>query len=96
VKSKLVYWSPQAEESYLNTLSYILDQWSIKVATSFQYKVESLIEKIKTHNWLCPASDKNRKLRRCVITHQSSLVYRIKNDVIEIVAFFDNRSNHYY
>ncbi len=91
-----VYWSPQAEESYLNTLSFILLKWSVKEALNFQQKVESLIEKLKTHHMLCPASKKNSTLRRCVITHQTSLVYVIKKDELEIVAFFDNRSEHLF
>ncbi len=92
----LIFWSPLAEETYLKTISRILDRWTIKEVEDFEVKVESLIEKLKTHKHLCPPSNKQKSLRRCVIAPQTSLVYRIKDNIIELVAFFDNRSEHKY
>lgn len=43
-----IFWSPLAEESYLNTLSQIIERWTVKEAEEFEAKVESLIEKLKT------------------------------------------------
>ncbi len=94
MKQYRISWSPLAEETYLNTLSWILERWTIKEAEDFEAKVESLLEKLKTHKYLCPPSGKRENLRRCVIAPQTSLVYQIKNDFIELVAFFDNRSDH--
>jgi len=96
MKQYLISWSPQAEETYLNTLSQILEKWTIKEAEDFEAKVESILEKLKTQKHLCPPSCKQKSLRRCVIAPQTSLVYQIKNDIIELVAFFDNRSDHLY
>ena len=56
----------------------------------------SLIHRLKQHKHLCPPSNKNKTLRRCVITPQTSLVYRIKGTVFELMALFDNRSEHLY
>ncbi len=92
----LIYWSPLAEETYLRTLSQILERWTIKEAIAFEAKVESLIKKLKIHKHLCPPSDKFKKLRRCVLSPQTSLAYQIKDNIIELVAFFDNRSEHGY
>lgn len=96
MKQYRISWSPLAEESYLNTLSQILEKWTIKEAEDFESKVEGLLEKLKTQKYLCPASSKQSNLRRCVIAPQTSLVYQIKSDVIELVVFFDNRSDHRY
>lgn len=96
MKQYHISWSPLAEETYLNTLSQILERWTIKEAEDFEAKVESIIEKLKTQKHLCPPSSKQKSLRRCVIAPQTSLVYQIKTDTIELVAFFDNRSNHLY
>jgi plasmid stabilization system protein ParE len=96
MKENLIYWSPLAEETYLKTLSEILDRWSVKEALAFEAKVESLIKKIKSHKRLCPPSAKQNKLRRCVITHQTSLVYQINDKIIELVSFYDNRSDNQY
>ena len=97
MKPCLIIWSVLAEETYLKTLAQILDRWTIKEAEKFEEKVESLIEKLKIQKRLCPVSDKQKSLRRCVITPQTSLVYQIKDDnTIELVSFFDNRSKHSY
>ncbi len=95
MKQYLISQSPLAEESYLNTLSQILEKWTINEAEDFKEKVDSLLEKLETQKYLCPASGKQTSLRRCVIApDRPSLVYQIKNDVIELVAFFDNRSDN--
>ena len=96
MKEYLIFWSPLAEETYLRTLSQILDRWTVKEAKDFAAKVDSLIEKLKTQKRLCPPSLKQKNLRRCVIAPQISLVYQIKDNIIELVAFVDNRSEHIY
>ena len=98
MKPCLIIWSVLAEETYLKTLAQILDHWTAKEVENFEEKVEStLIEKLKIQKRLCPVSDKQKSLRRCVITTQTSLVYQINDDnTIELVSFFDNRSKHNY
>lgn len=96
MKEFLIVWSPVAEETYLKTLSSILEKWTIKEAEDFEYKVESLLSVLKKQKHLCPPSQKMKNLRRCVITPQTSLVYQIRNNIIELVAFFDNRSLNIY
>jgi len=95
MKRSNIIWSPLAEEKYLEIISWIIVNWSLKAAEEFEQKVESLLYRISLFQNLCPPSKTNIKLRRCVITHQSSIVYRVRSKgIIEIVAFFDNRSNH--
>jgi plasmid stabilization system protein ParE len=91
-----IIWSPLAEETYLKTLTQILDRWSIKEAKDFEDKVESLIKAVRTQSRICPPSGRYKNLRRCVIAPQTSLVYQIKGNAIELVAFFDNRSENTY
>ncbi|MEI7596559.1 MAG: type II toxin-antitoxin system RelE/ParE family toxin [Bacteroidota bacterium] len=91
-KSLNVFWSPLAEKSYLETIEFILGKWTIKEADSFTEQVKDLIAKIQTFNNLCPPTSKFKYLRKCVVSFQTSLVYRIRKDNIEIIAFFDNRS----
>lgn len=97
MKSPEIIWSPFAEESYLRTLTYILENWSLKEAEDFESKVESLLHRLINHQHLCPTSKLQESLRRCVISSQTSLIYQINgNRNIELVAFFDNRSDHKY
>jgi len=92
MKEYQIIWSPTAAETYFFILSNILNKWSIKEAEEFESKVNSLLEKLRVHHKLCPSSKSLKYLRRCVITRQTSLVYRINNNAIELVTFYDNRS----
>jgi plasmid stabilization system protein ParE len=95
MKRYSIIWSPLAEEKYLEIISWLIENWSLKAAEEFEQKVESLIHRLTFFQNLCPPSKTQIKLRRCVITHQTSIVYQIRKDkVVEIVAFFDNRSDH--
>jgi plasmid stabilization system protein ParE len=96
MKELTVTWSPLALQTYLKTLSQILDRWTIKEAEDFENKVLSLIAKLRTKKHLCPPSNKHKSLRRCVVAPQTSLIYQIQDSIIEIVAFIDNRSQHEY
>jgi len=92
-----IYWSPLAEESYLKTLAFILEKWTLKEAEDFRMKVEGLIVNLTIHHQLCPPSKSHNELRKCVISPQTSLIYRIVDkNIIELVAFINNRSFHYY
>lgn len=95
MKKYQIVWSPFAEETYIRTLIFILENWSLKEAEAFENKVESLLERLITQKYLCPVSKIQKTLRRCVVSPQTSLIYQVRNDsIIELVAFFDNRSNH--
>ena len=88
-----IRWSPSAEISYSKTILYLLENWSLASAEAFNRKTEALLKKISVHKKLCPQSAKTG-LRICVVNHQTSLVYRVTKDAIEIVEFIDNRSLH--
>jgi plasmid stabilization system protein ParE len=91
-----VYWSPEAEETYLETIKFILERWPVEVAEDFERLVEDLVNRLRQHKNLCPSSPMHKQLRKCMISGQTSLIYRINGDEIELVAFIDNRSNHNY
>ena len=90
-----IIWSPFAEKTYLNILNYLITEWSLESAMKFDKKVQKLIELLQTLHKLCPKSPKTN-FRKCTVTPQTSLIYCINNDYLEIVAFIDNRSGHDY
>ncbi len=91
-----IKWSPLAVESYLTTIEFIRVKWSNKTVLDFEEKVEKLLERLSKFQQLCPPADKYPMLRKCVISKQTSLVYEIKDNEIEIVTFYDNRSGFKY
>ena len=90
-----IIWSPVAEVEYLNILKYIIENWSVNDAGNFDDKTNSLIEKNTTYHNLCPKSEITN-FRKCVITSQTSMIYRINSNNIEIISFVSNYSKHKY
>ena len=87
MKKYRIIWSPLAEESYLKIISYILENWSLKEALDFENKVESLINKLRIHSKLCPASKIQKGLRRYVIVPQTSMIYQVKKMKLKLSHF---------
>lgn len=88
-----VIWSPVAEQTYADIILFLISEWSLNSAKKFDKKTDKLIDTLRTQHKLCPES-KIKNLRKCMISPQTSLIYRIHNDYLEIVAFIDNRSIH--
>ena len=74
--------------------------WSIykknggnSVVQSFDKRVNEILNLITTNPEIFVPSQKQKNIRRCVITRHVSLYYRPGKENIELVAFIDNRSN---
>lgn len=90
-----IRWTEAASTSYLEELENILKRWTVKEALTFEALKNDLLERLKLHSELCPEI-KRLKVRRCVLSYQTSLVYRVNGSSIELLAFVANRTNHNY
>ncbi|MEY4902999.1 MAG: hypothetical protein RLZZ292_814 [Bacteroidota bacterium] len=89
-----IYWTPNARESYAAILEFVIENFSLDAALSMDDKMENRLLALQKNRYLCPISEILPNIRKCVITPQLSLAYRVQNDKIELVSFFNNRSNH--
>ena len=90
-----VIWSPLANDTFVEIIDYLVEKWSEVEASDFYDKVRVLITNLKKNNHLCPTAKVNG-YRKCVVNKQTSLVYRLNADCIELIVFLDNRANHRY
>lgn len=93
-KTKII-WSTEALDNLDRILEYVFDEWGINPVLDLQNEIERLIIAIGNNKKLYPDS-KITGLRKCVLSKQTSLVYRIVKSRLEIVTFVDNRSEHKY
>ncbi len=91
--SKQIEWSPRATKEYLSLLEYLLDEWGEKTVRKFSNRIETILKDISEQPKMYPASAKRKNIRRCVVTKQTSLYYRVERDKIELVTLFDSRQN---
>lgn len=88
-----VILSPSAKADIENITQYLDQEWGKNVLTKFLSKVEWIINQIVFNPLQYPVINSKFKIRRCVITKQNTLFYRLVNGKIEIVRIFDNRQD---
>mgnify|MGYP006217016207 CR=1 FL=1 len=91
-----VMWTDEAKVSYHQTIFDLLQKWPIEISIKLENAVNSLIHNLEHHNHICPPSKKDSSFRRCVVSKQSSIIYKIGNNTIHLVGFIYNTSDHKY
>lgn len=88
-----VFLSELAAGKLDNLLTYLEEEWSINISLEFLKRFEEKLNQVSHFPESCPSSERYPNLFRCVITKQTSFLYRILVDKIEIITIFDNRMN---
>lgn len=93
--SRTIVWSRTARETYVEILLRIQENWGDDPAVKFAEKVEATLESIRVLPFMYPPSQgsPNKSIRKCVLSKQTSLFYRIEGNSVELITFFDNRNN---
>lgn len=89
--SKKVVFSKRSGKRLEKLLVYLENEWSLKVKNEFMEKLDRCVLKISQHPESCPVSEKFPGLFKCVVTKQTTLYYRIKENEIQVITFFDSR-----
>jgi len=74
-------------------LDYLEQEWSLKIADNFEEIFEKKLLHIAKYPESCIKSKQFPNLHLCVVTKQTSFLYRIKPNEIEVVTVLDNRSS---
>ncbi len=85
--------SKTAEKRLEKLFEYLIENWSLKVKIDFVKKLDNKIDLLKSHPNGFPKSIKEKGLRKCVITKQTTLFYKFDSERIYIITVFDTRQN---
>lgn len=88
-----VYTTAAAELSYYKTLDYLQVNWSNTEHQNFEEQVQRILTTIVNHPFAYPATESNKVIRKAVILNVISMYYRVYDDSIEVLLFWDNRRN---
>lgn len=91
--SEQVILSPSAKIDIENISQYLNQEWGKNVLSKFLFKVNWIINQIVINPQQYPVISTRLKIRRCVITKQNTLFYRIIKGQIEIVRIYDTRQD---
>ncbi len=85
-----VTWTRKADTSFSGIVDYLLDIWTVEIATNFVYEVEHTIELIVRNPEMFNVSLYDNIGREAFITEHTTMFYRILDDSIEIEYFWGN------
>ena len=85
-----IFWAPKARITYFEILDYLDHHWGQKVVLEFIQRTEDILDLLSTYPKLFQYSPE-RKIYRCVLTKQIVLFYRIKQEQVELLLFWDAR-----
>jgi plasmid stabilization system protein ParE len=90
---KSVKWSKFAEQDLEIILHYLSTNWNPTVCLNFLKLIDISIEMICINPNVFILINKKLEIRKCIVSKQNSLYFRVKNNQIEILRIYDNRQN---
>lgn len=89
----IVVWTNKADTSFNGIVDYLLDFWTVEIATNFVDILEHTINLIIEHPEMSKISEYNKQSREAFITKHTTMFYRVLDDQIEIEYFWGNFDN---
>ena len=86
-----VYWTDTAKETYLYVLEYLDEFWGQKHVYKFIENTEKVLLLICRYPELYEPVDGYANLRKAILHKNCSFLYRITDNAIEVLVFWDNR-----
>jgi len=91
--ANVLKWTDRAIEEYDKLLEYLYSEWGEEITLRVALEVEKAISRIQNSPEYFPVVQKKRNIRRCVMSPQTSIFFKVKKDYIEVSVLFDNRQN---
>ncbi|MBW6534338.1 MAG: type II toxin-antitoxin system RelE/ParE family toxin [Mariniphaga sp.] len=88
-----LFWSEEAIRNLENILDYLIERWSQREVDNFKNRLSRLLDLIVKNPRIFPVSEYNPRLRKAVLSKQTTVFYEIKENVIYIAYLFVNHQN---
>ena len=86
-----IFVTPRAEKNFDSIVAYIKQKWGDKSAKEFIFKVDEIFKLLS--NYPLMGQVESNDIRGFQLTRQTRILYRISNNRIIILSFFDVRQN---
>ena len=83
-----VVWSGRAVTGLEEVLQYLRRNWTENEVSRLESKITSLVQQLKNHPELFPASSKSPELRKAVVDKNNFIIYKwdsTKNSIVIVV-----------
>ncbi len=86
-----IYWTKRADKKFNRILNYLHAEWGESVAKAFTKKVFDFLDILSEFPEIGTIENKEKGIRGFTIIKQVNLFYRISDDKVILLNFFDNR-----
>ena len=90
---RMVVITPKVQSEMKTIFDFLQSKWNENTKIEFANKINDILQLLVDNPELFPVSRFNRKIRKGVITKQTSLFYHFDNKHIVVVAVFDIRQD---
>lgn len=87
-----VIWPPASKDEYADLLAYLESEFGLESALNFMDKTDAALDQISSF----PESGVptlKETVRKKIISKQTSVLYQVYEEAIELLHFWDNRQN---
>jgi len=92
-----VIWTPEACETFISNVDYLLIEWGDQVTTDLLDRVDHVVENINSNPEIYPLINKNDQIHRCEVVKQITLCHRVvSTKQIDLLTFWNNFQNPEY
>ena len=85
-----IFWTKEAVDNLESILGYLEEIWTQKEVDNFKHKLTKQLDLIVQNPELFPVSQINPKLRKAVLSIQTTIYYKLSGQIIFLVYLFGN------
>ncbi len=88
-----IYWSKQADKKFDQIIAYLQKTWGDRVTNLFVKNVYEFLDILSDFPEIGSIENKEKEIRGFTILKQINIFYKIYNERIILLDFFDNRQH---
>jgi len=88
-----IKWSGRADKKFDKIIDYLSNEWGIQTTKTFVKKVYDFLDLLVFYPEIGSVENEEKGIRGFSVSKQINIFYRLKNNTIIILDFFDNRQN---
>ena len=88
-----IFWTNEAINNLENIFDYLNNRWSQREIDNFKKQLSKQISLIEQNPKLFPISQYNPRLRKAVLSKQTTIFYEVSGQVIYLVYLFNNNQD---
>lgn len=88
-----IYWSNESIDNLESIFEYLSTNWSQKEVNNFKRKLAKQLDMIVSNPKLFPVSEYNPRLRKAVLSKQTTIFYELSGQRIYLVYLFNNKKD---